>query len=217
MSVSANQIITRADDCRQGHRSAAVHHYEGCMAFINAAGYADITTLSGANPFAGINVKEVDNSGGAAGDLNTELFTEGAFLLPGTGFTQASVGLRAYATDNFTITTDATAAGAVPIGEVVGYVDSTHVYVSIEALPLKALLEQQAAYTQTYATAARVVPAATVAAVLTTAAALTSYGFTQAQADSIPVAINALAADVLALKKVITAIIDDLQAVGIAG
>lgn len=218
MSVSANQIITRADDCRHGHRSAAVHHYEGCLAFINASGYADNTTNSGANPFAGINVKEVDNSGGSAGDLNDEVFAEGRFLLTGTGFTQASVGLRAYATDNYTIGTDATASGAVPIGEVVGYVDSTHVYVSIEVFPLKLFIEQQAAYTQTYSTAARTVPNATAVAVVTTAATNSSpYGFAQAQADAIPVAINALEADVLALKKVITALIDDLQAVGIAG
>lgn len=74
-----------------------------------------------------------------------------------------------------------------------------------------------AAYTQTYTTAARTVPDATVAAVVTTGAGLASYGFTQAQADAIPVAINALAADVLALKKVLTALIDDLQALNVVG
>ena len=73
------------------------------------------------------------------------------------------------------------------------------------------------AYTQTYSTAARTVPDATVAAVATTAATNSSpYGYAgSAQADAIPVAINALAADVLALKKVITAIIDDLQTMGL--
>ena len=55
----------------------------------------------------------------------------------------------------------------------------------------------------------------TAAAVVTTGAGSASYGYTQAQADSIPVAINALAADVLALKKVITALIDDGQANGL--
>lgn len=73
------------------------------------------------------------------------------------------------------------------------------------------------AYTQTYSTAARSVPNATVAAVATTAATQTDpYGFAGAtQADAIPVAINALTADVLALRKVVTALIDDLQAQGI--
>jgi len=78
---------------------------------------------------------------------------------------------------------------------------------------------QADAYTQTYSTAARTVPDATVAAVDTTAATATSpYGYAgAAQANAIPVAINALAADVLALKKVITALVDDLQGVGISG
>lgn len=78
---------------------------------------------------------------------------------------------------------------------------------------------KSAAYTLTYSTAARTVPAATSAAVATTASTQTTpYGFaSQAQADAIPVAINANAADILALKKVVVALIDDLQAVGIAG
>lgn len=73
-----------------------------------------------------------------------------------------------------------------------------------------------AAYTQTYATAARVNPAATALAVATTPAALVSYGYTQAQADAIPVAINALEADLLAMKKLVNALIDDSQAIGIS-
>ncbi len=71
-------------------------------------------------------------------------------------------------------------------------------------------------YTQTYNTAATTVPDATVAAVATTAAGLAAYGYTEAQANAIPVAINALAADVLALKKVITSLIDTLQTNNIA-
>lgn len=73
-----------------------------------------------------------------------------------------------------------------------------------------------AAYTQTYSAAARTVPAATVVAVATDAATQTvPFGYaSQAQADAIPVAVNANAADLLALKKVVNSIIDDLQAQG---
>lgn len=60
-------------------------------------------------------------------------------------------------------------------------------------------------YTQTYSTAASTVPAATVTSVAA-----------DADTATIATAINALAADVLALKKVITRIIDDLQAAGLA-
>ncbi len=71
-------------------------------------------------------------------------------------------------------------------------------------------------YTQTYSTAAATVPDATAASVVTTAAGLAAYGYTEAQANAIPVAINATQADVLALKKVVTQLIDDLQANNIA-
>lgn len=76
----------------------------------------------------------------------------------------------------------------------------------------------QSTYTQTYSTADTTVANATVAAVATTGATNSSpYGYSGAtQADAIPVAINALAADVLQLKKVVTQIIDDLQAAGLA-
>ena len=73
-------------------------------------------------------------------------------------------------------------------------------------------------YTQTYNTAARTIPAATAAGVVTTGSTITTpYGYVgAAQADAIPVAINALEADVLALKKVVVAIVQDITAVGIA-
>ena len=70
---------------------------------------------------------------------------------------------------------------------------------------------QPAAYTLTYSTAVRTVPAATAANVVTTPATLVAYGFTQAQADSIPVEINAMQADMLELKKLIVSLINDLS------
>lgn len=87
---------------------------------------------------------------------------------------------------------------------------------SVDPTPIITTNSASAAFTQTYSTAARTVTTASVAGVLTTAAGLTSYGFTQAQADSIPVAINALAADVLVLRQVLNAVIDTLQAAGLA-
>ena len=73
------------------------------------------------------------------------------------------------------------------------------------------------AFTQTYATASRTVPANTSAAVSTTAATnVAPYGYdSAAQADAIPVAINALRNDVDNAKKVINQILDDLQLYGL--
>lgn len=71
--------------------------------------------------------------------------------------------------------------------------------------------------TQTYSTADRTHPNMTSANLATTAATNTSpYGFADAaQADDIAVQFNALRADVIALKKLVNALIDDLQAVGL--
>ena len=71
-------------------------------------------------------------------------------------------------------------------------------------------------YTQTYSTADPTVPAATAAAVATTASTnSTPYGFTTStQADAIVATLNALVVDVLAIRKCLNAVIDDLQLSG---
>lgn len=94
-----------------------------------------------------------------------------------------------------------------------------------------------AAYTQTYATAARTVPNATYSAVtigtVATSVAKTNsspYGFSSGDADKVVtfcgavptdltalnVALAALAADVILIKQVVGALIDDLQGYGFA-
>lgn len=74
-----------------------------------------------------------------------------------------------------------------------------------------------AAFVQTYSTAATTVPNATAVAPATTAAstaaAAAGYG-TKTQANAVALGVKTLVDDVLALKKVITKIIDDGQAVG---
>lgn len=73
-----------------------------------------------------------------------------------------------------------------------------------------------ATFTQTYSVTDTTVPAGTAAAVVATASALSSYGYTQAQADALITSHNLLVAEVLQLRKLIGAIIDVLQAKGIA-
>jgi len=76
--------------------------------------------------------------------------------------------------------------------------------------------ETMTAYAQTYATAATEVTAATAATVATTGSTTsTPYGYTTStQADAIVTTLNALVADVLQLRKVLNAVIDDLQSAG---
>lgn len=125
MSVSANQLHPRKDTVRGNLPVAAsTRIYEGTLVF-GASGYADDDTGSGANKFEGLALEEKDNSGGSAGDLNVEICREGIFPLIGSGFSQASVGKLVFATDNYTITLDGSAANAVLIGIHVGHISST--------------------------------------------------------------------------------------------
>lgn len=131
MAVTANQIMKRQDGCREHYPAAAANLYEGTLAFLNADGYLDAVTASGVNRFAGVMIAQCDNSGGSAGDLNGYVWRDGAFELTGTGFTQASVGRKAYAADNYTVT-DAPSASGVPVGVITRYVSSTKVIVDID-------------------------------------------------------------------------------------
>jgi len=77
--------------------------------------------------------------------------------------------------------------------------------------------EPIATYTQTYSTASRTVPNATWSSMGDLLAVQnTGWGATnEADFDKITTAVDQLGADVLALKKVVTAIVDDLQSMGI--
>lgn len=132
MSVAANQLIKEQAGCLDGFPVAAsIHLYEGTLAFITVAGYLTDVTGSGANRFAGIVKQEKDNSSGSSGDLKAEVLRRGNFELQGSGFTQASVGLPVFATDNFTLTL-APSASAVRVGTIVEYISATKVMVRLD-------------------------------------------------------------------------------------
>lgn len=129
MAVTANQLITKQEGCKQGHPVAAsTTIYQGTLVYL-ASGYADDDTNSGANQFAGIAIEEKDNSSGSAGDLDVDVWQEGVFELVGTGFTQGTVGSDIYGSDNYTVTT--TSSSNTYIGRCVGYVSSTKILVKI--------------------------------------------------------------------------------------
>lgn len=78
---------------------------------------------------------------------------------------------------------------------------------------------QPSAYTQTYSTATKTQSNLTSADLSTTASTqLTPWGFaSQAQADDIATQVNAIRVDIANIKQVLNAVIDDLQALGLAG
>lgn len=107
---------------------AAVKVYKGAILTFNSAGYADVGDAS--EPLAGIAVETVDNSGGSAGDKSVRVYREGVFEFACSSTTQASVGLNAFVTDDQTVHFTS-AAGLVPIGQVVGLTSATKVRVHI--------------------------------------------------------------------------------------
>lgn len=163
MAVTANQLVKMQDgDKRSYPVAASVNILQGTMVFITAAGYATDVTATGVNGFAGIAVGQADNTSGAAGDIQVEVYTEGDFELVGAGaYTQANVGDYVYGDDNYVINT-AIGSTSVPIGRVVGFVSATRLIVEIHptgdgALPVAALTTitpADAAGTPDYAIAA---------------------------------------------------------------
>jgi hypothetical protein len=109
MAVTADQLITAREPggLRQVKVEAGEVLYAGTMCFLDADGFA--VAAAGGLRFAGIVRKAVDNSAGADGDLEAEVYTTGTFTLPLTSVAQADLtpGL-AYASDNYTCTLTAT-------------------------------------------------------------------------------------------------------------
>ena len=130
-AVTANQItFMQAAGRLTRSKAAAVNLYAGTLAFFDAStGYITNDDNAGANAFAGVVYQQCDNSGGSAGDLEVELYTDGIFRLTGSSFTQATNGDLVYAIDNYTIQASATSASKV--GRVVNYVSATVVDVLI--------------------------------------------------------------------------------------
>lgn len=109
MAVTADQLITAREPggLRQVKVEAGEVLYAGTMCFLDADGYA--TPTAGGLRFAGIVRKLADNTAGADGAIEAEVYTTGSFVLPFTSVAQADLtpGL-AYAVDNYDVNTTAT-------------------------------------------------------------------------------------------------------------
>lgn len=137
MAVTANQTIRAQNPSRliTGKVLGSTTLYQGTLAYFERTsgtdeGYVLGDDDGGNNNFAGIVVKEVDNSSGDSGDKDVELYTEGDFVLAGTGFTRAIVGDKAYATDNYVVT--ASSSSSTYIGTFVEYISTTAMRVRID-------------------------------------------------------------------------------------
>lgn len=135
MAATTNQTIQKTCGKRQAYPvKASTDIPEGTLVFIDTNGYATTAIAAGANKFAGVAIKQADNSSGVDGAITVEVDREheAIYYLDGASFTQASVGVACYASDNFTVT--ATSTSNVAIGTIVEYVSATRVGVAINAI-----------------------------------------------------------------------------------
>lgn len=132
MAVTENQLIKAQEPSGLRHIpvAASTTIYQGTLVFADASGYGVGDDGDGANQFMGVSREKQDNSSGSNGDKTVEVYSRGAFELVGSGFTQADVGKKVYASDNYTITLSATSTTF--IGKVVEFVSSTKLIVELE-------------------------------------------------------------------------------------
>ncbi len=137
MAVTANQVVKRQG--RDGKiRSVGVAAdaviYEGTLVYEDAGGDAAGVIVDETTSFLGIARKKVDNTGGADGDLNIELWTDGDFelTLDSGSAVAADLGKVVYGVDNYTVSE--TATDQPRVGTIVKVVDTSTVWVSIKGL-----------------------------------------------------------------------------------
>jgi hypothetical protein len=162
MAVTANQVIKVQEGDRRSYPvEESTRIYQGTLVYVNAAGYACDVTATGVNAFVGIAVAEADNTSGADGDIEVEVYTEGDFELTGTFNSITDVGMPAYGDDNYAVVV-ALGASSVRIGRVVRFVSTTKAIIAIkpsgvgalEVAPLTTITPADAAGTPDYAIAA---------------------------------------------------------------
>ena len=162
MAVTANQLVKVQDGDRRSYPvEESTRIYQGTLVYVNAAGYACDVTATGVNAFVGIAAGEADNTSGADGAIEVEVYTEGDFELTGTYNSITDVGMTAYGDDNYAVVLTL-GATSVRIGRVVRFVSTTKAIIAIkpigvgalEVAPLTTITPADAAGTPDYAIAA---------------------------------------------------------------
>lgn len=122
-----------------GIPAAAVKIIKGTLVCSNATGYATNAADTAGFSFMGVAKETTDNSGGAAGALRCELWTQGQFIFTMAGLTQADMGKAVFATDNQTLSlTKSTNIGSV--GRIIDVLSATSALIELRPLPFDAVV-----------------------------------------------------------------------------
>lgn len=108
MALTANRELDHYIDqeLRSLPLAANAHVFKGALLGVTAGGY--VRPLVAGDLFIGIAYEEMDNSGGADGDLAVRFYTLGDFGHALSGATVANIGDPVYAGDDATLTFTAT-------------------------------------------------------------------------------------------------------------
>lgn len=101
MAITTNRELNRYVDqeLRSFPVAATTHIYKGAIVGVDrASGY--VRNLVAGDVFAGIAYEETDNSAGSNGDESVRVYTQGDFIMPANGASQALVGGPVFALDN---------------------------------------------------------------------------------------------------------------------
>jgi hypothetical protein len=114
-------------------KMAAVKIPKGALVNINAAGYATNATDTAGETFAGVAYETVDNSGGALGEKEIRIQTQGTYVLVdgGGNGAQTDVGAVFKIVDNQTVT-DASTTNNLVAGVCVEVIDANTTRIRID-------------------------------------------------------------------------------------
>lgn len=132
----ADATAARDDKQSQGdvitYALGAQKVYAGTLITINTSGFAVKGADTASFLFAGVAADTVDNSAGAAGDKNIDVYAEGTFQFGFSGTAvQADVGKSVYVVDDSTVALAATTTNDVLVGKIVEFVSASIVRVKI--------------------------------------------------------------------------------------
>jgi Uncharacterized conserved protein (DUF2190) len=108
--------------------------YAGAMVCIGADGYAVPASDTAGLKFMGVARAYVDNSTGASGSLQVEVWRRGCFNLAASGMALANAGDDVFALDDQTVGITGASTNHIKCGAVSEYVSATSVYVDISRI-----------------------------------------------------------------------------------
>jgi Uncharacterized conserved protein (DUF2190) len=108
--------------------------YAGAMVCIGADGYAVPASDTAGLKFMGVARAYVDNSAGASGSLQVEVWRRGCFNLAASGMALSNAGDDVYALDDQTVGLTSASTNHIKCGVISEYVSAASVYVDISRI-----------------------------------------------------------------------------------